>query len=204
MHTAHFDSAWREHATLRDGRNVELRLLRKDDGAGLRDAFAHLSPQTRYQRFHGVRNELTAADLRYLTELDGVHHFALVAVDEVTGEGLGVARFVELAPGIAEPAVTVVDSAQGQGLGRLLLDRLVAAARERGIRHLRFEVLAENQAMRTLLQELAPNATVECDGIELVIDMPLEPVPSGLQRLLAAAAKGLFVLLQRPRAKTTP
>lgn len=198
----HFDSAWSETIALRNGRAIQLRLLRKEDSARLQDGFTHLSPQARYQRFHGVRNELSAAELRYLTELDGVHHFALVAADAKTGQGLAVARFVELAPGIAEPAVTVVDEAQGQGLGRLLLDRLMAAARERGIRHLRFEVLAENQAMRGLLLELAPNATIERDGIELVIDMPLEPAASGLQRLLAAAAKGLFVLLSRSRDKS--
>lgn len=200
----HFNTAWHEHTTLRDGRAIELRLLRPGDRERLIDGFARMSPQARYQRFHGVRDALTSADLRYLTELDGRSHFALVALDDQTRKGLGVARFVELAPDIAEPAITVVDEAQGQGLGRLLLERLTAAASERGIRHFRFEVLADNTPMIKLLHEVAPGAREHRDGIEVTIDVPVEARQTGLQRLLAAAARGLFVVLQRGAERPGP
>src|SRR6185369_4459759 len=102
------------------------------------------------------------ADLDYLTHLDGERHFALGAItapDEGGGlRGLGVARFVRVAarPEAAEPAITVVDEAQGKGLGRLLLARLTAAAVERGVTTFCFEVLASNEPMRALIENLSP------------------------------------------------
>jgi GNAT superfamily N-acetyltransferase len=61
-------------------------------------------------------------------------------------------------PEVAEAAVTVVDALQGQGLGKLLLRRLSEAARERGIRRFRGQVLTENTAARKLLQSIDPHA----------------------------------------------
>ena len=49
-------------------------------------------------------------------------HEALVAVDPATGQGVGVARYVATAPGVAEPAIVVADDWQGTlviSLGRL-------------------------------------------------------------------------------------
>lgn len=48
----------------------------------------------------GAVNELSSAQLRYLTEIDHVNHMAWIAVDpQVAGEpGLGVARYVRLEP----------------------------------------------------------------------------------------------------------
>src|SRR5262249_43108134 len=91
----------------------------------------------------------------------GMDHFALGAVVEHADgheEGVGVARFVRLAdnPLAAEPAVTVVDDFQRIGLGRLLFDRLLCAAAERGVHELRALVLAENKPMLALLSKLGP------------------------------------------------
>ncbi len=196
-----FDPAWREHLTLRNGTPVVLRQLRPEDRDLLADGFAHLSPQARYQRFHGVKDALSPADLRYLTELDGKHHFALGATTADGKHGLGVARFVELEPGIAEPAVTVADECQGQGLGRLLLQRLIEAAQERGVHAFRFEVLADNQPMIKLLHELAPGAVAVRDGCEVTLEMPLARHTTGLFALLELAARGLLVVLQERWAK---
>ena len=78
-------------------------------------------------------------------------------------EGLGVARFARLAdqPEVAEPAVTVVDHAQGKGLGSLLLTRLAAAARERGIERFACEFLAVNEPIRYLIEKLSRDACFE-------------------------------------------
>src|SRR5207244_92171 len=110
--------------------------------------FAGLSAESRYRRFFSAKDRLSEAELRYLTEVDGVDHFALGALHD--GEGAGVARFVRLRdrPDTAEAAIVVVDERQGCGLGRLLLTRLTEAARERGITRFRSDVLARNQAAR--------------------------------------------------------
>lgn len=168
-----------EHV-LADGTRVTIRPIRPDDGDELRRAFARLSPTSRYRRFFVQTPRLTDETVRYLTHVDGQDHVALVATtdsNDLKSEiGLGVARFVRLAddPSVADAAITVVDEAQGKGIGRLLLSELAAAARERGVRSFRGDVLVSNGPMRHLLEEAG--ATVrEGDEDALVFDVPLDP-----------------------------
>ena len=159
----HFDAKYSEHATLRDGSAVTIRLVRANDKALLRAGFHKLSDESRYRRFHTPKNALSDAELRYLTEIDTVTHFAIGAVrarekcqdhGETTEEGLGLARFIVLPEnGAAEAAITVLDDVHGLGLGRLLFHRLVAAARERGLAQLHCEVLASNKPMQELARQ---------------------------------------------------
>jgi GNAT superfamily N-acetyltransferase len=196
---------------LRDGTAVVLRLLRPEDKQLLVDGLARLSLQSRYRRFLEPKAKLSSAELKYLTEIDGVNHFAIGAVLDRPGEpeqGLGIARFVRL-PGeeaVAEPAIVVLDEFQRRGLGGLLLRRLVDAARERGIRSFRGLVLAENVPVRTLLRERLPDAAqfVDAEGITIEVPLPELPeapergpgAPAGLfERLLALSATGLLVVL---------
>ena len=73
----------------------------------------------------------------------------MIALDEKTGEGLGVARYVRNPerPDAAEVAVTVIDDRQGKGIGTLLLEVLSARAREEGIATFTALMLAANEAM---------------------------------------------------------
>lgn len=205
----HFDEHYLEDAELRDGTSVRLRLVRPADRELLRRGFHGLSTGSRYLRFMGARARLTEEELDALTTLDGIDHLAIGALrrDGAGGaeEGLGVARFVRLPedPEVAEAAVTVMDAVQGQGLGSLLLRRLAAAARERGIRCFRGEVLSCNDAMRRLLADHVA-ATVEPDGevlrvsVELPSSRSLMAAPGEggdlLGRLLAHAAGGRMIV----------
>jgi GNAT superfamily N-acetyltransferase len=155
-----YDDLYRETVTLRDGSEALLRLVRPEDKPLLLDGFERMSPESRYYRFFTSKERLSEADLHYLTEIDGENHFAVGAVriqPDGTQLGLGVARFVRLKdePKTAEPAITVADDAQGKGLGTLLLHRLVDAAAERGIRHFRSVLLADNASMKRLLEDLS-------------------------------------------------
>jgi GNAT superfamily N-acetyltransferase len=79
--------------------------------------------------------KLTEAMVRYLTEVDHHDHEAIIALDEETGEGIGVVRYVRSTEprGAAEFAVTVINDWQRRGLGMLLLEVISARAREDGI-----------------------------------------------------------------------
>jgi GNAT superfamily N-acetyltransferase len=169
-----------EHAALRDGTRVVIRPLRPDDKERLRRGFERLSPESRYLRFFSAKQTLTDAELRYLTEVDGVRHVALGAAriddDGNEGDGLGVARYIQLAeePGTAEAAIVVVDEVHGQGLGTLLFDRLVAVASERGVARFRCDVLGENAAMVDMIEKIAPERTVSVESgvMSIVFDLP--------------------------------
>ncbi|HEY2635826.1 MAG TPA: GNAT family N-acetyltransferase [Solirubrobacteraceae bacterium] len=144
--------------------DVRLRPIRPSDRTALAAAYDGLSPESRQLRFFSPKARLTAADLTYLTEVDGLDHVAWVAVDE-RDRILGVGRFVRLTPGgdTAEFAIVVGDPVQGRGIGSALAERLGAEARNRGIAHFTALVRADNVAVRRLLARIA--ATLEDESV---------------------------------------
>lgn len=200
-----FDEDYREEAELSDGSRVLLRVLRPEDRPLLVRGFQRLSAESRYLRFMGSKAELSEEELESLLTLDGDDRFAIGAVgtDPRSGEpeGLGVARFARLPddPEVAEAAVTVVDEAQGRGLGSLLLRRLAAAARERGVRRFRGDILSCNEPMRRLLASRVDVTVSEPEHgvVRVLVELPsfstlmAEPDHGELLgRLLAQAAGG--------------
>jgi GNAT superfamily N-acetyltransferase len=117
------------------------------DKPALRRFHDHLSPDTRYRRYHAAKGDLTTGDLRYLTEVDGHRHVAVVAEDPGRpGELLGVARAVALddAGTEAELAIVVRDDNQAAGVGAVLVDALRRRAASEGMGALVAEVQADN------------------------------------------------------------
>jgi hypothetical protein len=62
------------------------------------DGFRQLSPESRYRRSMALINELSEYQLRFLTELDYVDHFAWVALEVGHGRPPSdrVARYVRV------------------------------------------------------------------------------------------------------------
>jgi GNAT superfamily N-acetyltransferase len=173
-----FGPDYEERATLRDGTAIVVRAIRPDDKDLLRRGFHKLSPESRYLRFFSPKTDLSEDELRYLTEVDGVRHVALGAVRESDGEGLGVARFIQLGDTYtAEAAIAVLDDVQGKGLGGLLFLRLVAAAAERGLERFRCELLGSNKGMADFLLTIAPERTVQIEQGVVSIEFTLPDVP---------------------------
>ena len=152
------DPTWRVTRFLHDGARVTIRPVTPEDREELRRGLAELSPQSRYLRFMHVATLPTDELVTYLTSVDQRDHVAIGASiespDLKTERGVGVARFVRLegSSGTAEAAITVVDDMQRKGVGTLLLVELLRAAKARGIRTLRAEVLADNDTMRMILE----------------------------------------------------
>jgi RimJ/RimL family protein N-acetyltransferase len=198
-----------EEHTLADGSRVRLRYIRPEDADELRRGFDRLSPASRYRRFLGGVGHLSDENIRYLTNVDGHDHVAIVAArlrPDGTEEGLGVARFIRVAgePKVAEAAITVVDDEQHKGIGLLLGLALAAAARDRGIDHFRGEVLGNNEAVQQLLREVGAVLRAAEDD-RIVFDLALDrespataPRDLPLRRLLGAAATWLGGLVRRP------
>ncbi len=203
----YFTSDYVEHATLRDGTPVVLRLVAPEDKALIEEGFKRLSPESRYTRFLSPKTTLTEHELKYLTEIDHENHFAIGALRE-DGDGhgnpigLGIARFIKLAdpPGTAEAAIAVADDVQGRGLGRLLFQRLCAAAIERGVERFRCVVLGSNTAMRQMIEAITPEHSTEVSSGVITIDMMIPhvapdapatgPIPEGpMYKLFRAAAE---------------
>ncbi len=198
-----FGPDYLEQATLRDGTSVLLRPLIASDQEALHQGFLRLSPESRYRRFFAAKNDLTPDELRYLCDVDGHQHFALAAATADGGLGLGVARFIQLddEPGMAEAAIAVADEVQGRGLGSLLFQRLVAAARERGVVRFRCDMLGSNRGMVDLIMASAPDASAHVNSGVISMEFALPPLgpehpiaepprETGLYRMFAMIARG--------------
>lgn len=143
--------------TLRDGSEVTIRVLRKEDADLDRDFIRNLSPESRWMRFLGQVGEASDSLIRRLTELDYQHDMAFIALSRTGSDAraVGVSRY-SLAPDgqSCECAVTVADAWQGKGLGTVLMRHLIDIARKRGIRSM-FSIDAnENERMRELARDL--------------------------------------------------
>ena len=80
--------------TLRDGSVVVIRRVTSQDAPLLAEGFARLSLESRQLRFLTSKSTLSAAELRYFTEIDHHDHEALGALDPADGRGLGIARYI--------------------------------------------------------------------------------------------------------------
>jgi GNAT superfamily N-acetyltransferase len=180
-------------ATLRDGSRVRIRQWHRSDTGLLLRLFDRLSPESRYRRFLSCIRELTGSALRYLTQLDHHDHEAMIALDEGTGEAVGLARYVRdpRRPEVAELALAVIDDWQGRGLGTLLLDVLCARAAEGGITRFTALMLTTNRTMRDLLDHLGPVRIVDRDvsTVEVEVRNPAITVSADLMTLVRIAAR---------------
>jgi RimJ/RimL family protein N-acetyltransferase len=131
---------------LRDGRVVAVRPLERRDRPLLAAAIRQLSDQSRYLRFASAKPRMTERELDHLVDVDHHAHEALLAIDPLTAQGVGVVRYVQVPgqPGVVELGATVADDWQGIGLGSALLARLMQRARDEGHSGFRASVLAVN------------------------------------------------------------
>jgi GNAT superfamily N-acetyltransferase len=178
---------------LRDGSRVRIRQGHSSDRELLLRGFERLSPESRYRRFLAPMPELTEGMVRYLTEIDHHDHEAMIALDEETGEGVGVARYVcdQDRPEVAEVAVTVIDDWQGRGLGTLLLEVISARAREEGITTFTALMLATNEEMIDLLKRLDPVRIVDREAGRVEVEVPIPEIglAPALRKVLQIAAR---------------
>ena len=161
------------------GTRLHVRPIRPED-ADLERAFvASLSEKTRYFRFFYQLNELSPAMLARFTQVDYDREMALVAIDESDGGRaiVGIARYT-MDPGreSAEFAIVVADAWQQRGVGRMLMDRLVACARARGLARIEGSVLRSNHIMLRFTDSLGFVSHDDPEDPELV-DVVLELAP---------------------------
>ena len=146
------------HLTLPGGLEIAVRPIRPDDKPLLAEGIRHQSAETVRRRFMSPKTRLTAAELRYLTEVDGHDHVALVAFEAGKPQDradamVGVARFVRdrARPDTAEFAILVCDAYQRRGAGRALGRLLIDEARARGINRFTAVTGADNVPAQRLI-----------------------------------------------------
>lgn len=190
------------HIALRDGTRATLRPIRPDDKDRLQAGLQLLSPRSRLLRFHTRIERLTEEQLRYATEIDHRGHVAWIALDaddpEAPGMALGQYVRSTSASHVAEAAITVVDDYQGRGLGTIMLAILAEVALANGVRVFRNYVLADNDAMLELFDQLGAERQLITSNVyevdlplpEDLLDLPDTPAGRAIRALAGDRAPG--------------
>jgi RimJ/RimL family protein N-acetyltransferase len=172
--------------TLPDGTRVRVRPIAPEDKPLLVEGLRRLSPEAAFRRFMSPKVSFSAAELRYLTEVDGHDHIALVAVDADHRDRLiAVARCVRIpqAPDTADFAIVVGDPWQGMGLGRRLTAELARRARAEGIERFSATMLAHNKPAFRIMRGFGRpfESDLLSGGVREVVARltPLKPAPAG-------------------------
>lgn len=135
-----------------DGTELMLRPVLPGDTERTNHPGVEFSTETLYRRFMSTRAPSPAL-MNYLFQVDYVDHFVWVLVDSADGPVIADVRFVRDAAdaAVAEIAFIVADGYQGRGIGGLLMDALIITAQVGGIRRFTARLLADNMAMRAIL-----------------------------------------------------
>jgi protein lysine acetyltransferase len=149
-----------------DGTQLYVRHVKPSDKELIAKAWLELSPRSQYRRFLAPKPILTKGDLRYLTEIDGHDHVALIALHlHEQNRLVAVARYVRLKDDTeaAEVAVTVADAMQGKKIGKQLGVLLADEARGRGVKRFTAAMLADNRPALRLMATMTDRLVSSVD-----------------------------------------
>lgn len=140
------------HDVLKDGTEVTVRAIRREDAASVLETFKGLDHEAVYRRFFSPKKELSDAELKQLTEVDFSQVVALVVTTRTSrGETLiGGGRYAvedTKSPRSAELAFLTGEGFRGRGIASLLFKHLKRLAEDAGVPQFEAEVLAQNQPM---------------------------------------------------------
>ncbi len=159
---------------LNDGTDIIIRPIRPEDAEIEQEFIRSLSAESKYFRFMNSIHELSLEMLVRFTQIDYHNEMALVAIypGRKGEEEIGVARYMTNPDKkTCEFAIVVSDKWQGKGIARLLMQKLIDIARNRGLEVMEGQVLANNFRMLELMASL--NFQVSNDptdpGIKVVV-----------------------------------
>ncbi len=162
-----------EEVKLDDGRALLLRPIRAEDEPSLRAGFDKLTPEEARLRFFVQMKTLNHLMAARLSQINYDREMALILTEPgLAGktEIYGVARLsADPNNERAEYALIVRGDMTGMGLETLLLRRILAYAKARGIREVYGPVLRENRRMLRLCDEFGFSMTPDPDDFSITM-----------------------------------
>ncbi|MEO1204876.1 MAG: GNAT family N-acetyltransferase [Pseudomonadota bacterium] len=160
---------------LRDHTPVLIRPVVAADMPLIKIGMDRLSAQSRYYRFLQPVPHLSDHRLKWLDQIDQINHIAWGALEisDTRQEPIGLARCIRLAEGStdAEIAVAVVDSHQRKGLGTMLTAAVAFTASHSGISQFLATVMADNENMLEVFDELDAKRRFNSGVFEITIPL---------------------------------
>jgi len=150
-----YPKEWEQLRHLPNGTAVLVRPVRPEDEQLYAPFFARITADDLRLRFFSPMKEFSHAFIARMTQLDYARAMAFVALDQSSGDLLGVARLHANADyDRGEYAVLVRSDMKGMGLGWLLMQVLLEYARSEGLNRIEGQVLRENTTMLKMCREL--------------------------------------------------
>ena len=167
---------WAGDVLLADGGTAHVRPIAPQDDRLLAAFHARLSSESIYLRFFSPHPRLSVGEIEHFTHVD---HDARVALVVLLGDELiGVGRYDRLVRSdTAEVAFVVGDAQQGRGIATLLLERLAAIARERGLHRFAADVLPHNRAMLRVFHDAGFEVTSRFEDGVVRLSFPIDRTP---------------------------
>ena len=154
-----------------------------------RDHLLRLDRDSRHTRFSGaVSDEFIARHAATATDLGVVVHGFFV--DGVMRGAAELRRNGSMLSNEAEAAFSIEQEWQSHGIGTVLLERTLLSARNRGIKHLRMDCLADNRRMQQLARKFEAGLTFDFGSVVGEVDPP-RSTPLSLMREAMADAHGV-------------
>lgn len=150
-----YPAQWERQIELPGLGQIDIRPIRPHDEPLYRKFFANVSPTDMRLRFMMTRSRFSHEFLAQLTQIDYAREMAFVAIDQASGDLIGVVRLVldaDLEQG--EYAIIVRSDLQGRGLGGILMRLLIEYAHAQGVKRVIGLILAENGSMLRMATEL--------------------------------------------------
>ncbi len=160
-----YPSQWLRHIELKDRWRILARPIRPDDEPLIHAFLRHVTSEDLRLRFFAAMKEFSHQFIARLTQLDYARAMAFVALDEATGDVVGVVRIhSDSIYETGEYAILLRSDLKGRGLGWALMQLIIDYARSEGLKHISGDVLQENTVMLAMCRSL---------GFEIVND-PVE------------------------------
>jgi RimJ/RimL family protein N-acetyltransferase len=166
------------HVALLDGTPVLIRRLLPEDAALYPDFLKEVTREDLRLRFFAPMREVSHELIDKLVHYDAAHAMAFIAIEEKNGRMLGVVRLHDdSGDENAEFAILLRSHLKGHGLGWLLMKHMIAYAKEKGLKVVHGQVLAENGTMLVMCGELGFHTIDDPDerGVKWVT-LPLDEV----------------------------
>ena len=150
-----------------DGELITIRPAKPVDERRIQEHFYNQDKNDIYSRYFKARTRFVRDDMESMYQIDYIKNLTLLAVVGEFGFGRVVAvgeYLLDQANNIAEVAFSVSKDWQGKGLGKILMQKLSAAARENGIAGLMAYTLPRNRSMVMLFKTLPYKVSTVHDG----------------------------------------
>src|SRR5215471_8348598 len=150
-----YPKEWERHAALRDGTKILVRPLRPEDEPLYGPFLAAVTQQDLRLRFFAPVKEFGHTFVARFTQIDYARAMAFIAIEESSGNMLGVVRLhADANYERGDYAILVRSDLKGRGLGYLLMQMIIEYTRAEGLKTIEGQVLAENTAMLAMCREL--------------------------------------------------